>query len=120
MARPMPELAPVRNIRFTQVRHSYFNRSPDARSGSVKGQLRILFNLVWQERRSFLPGAVCVLVGMVATLAYPQAIRITIDQGLHGGTVGRINQLAIIMLALLVLAALATYWRNYLFNLGAE
>ena len=79
-----------------------------------------LRRLVWQERRYFLLGLLCVFAGMFTTLAYPQAIRITIDEALRGGQISRINRLALIMFALLLGEACATFLRNYLFNLGAE
>ena len=105
--------------------HSYFNSRRDARNGPgapkiVKAHLRALQRLVWQERRSYLFGLFFVLVGMFTTLGYPQAIRMTIDEGLKGGHPERINLLALIMLGLLLGEALATFMRNYLFNLGAE
>jgi ATP-binding cassette subfamily B protein len=86
----------------------------------VKSHLREITRLVWQERRCFLLGTFCIFIGMFATLGYPQTIRITIDEGLRGSQTWRINHLALIMLGLLLAAAVMTYVRNYLFNLGGE
>ncbi|MFL6543123.1 MAG: ABC transporter ATP-binding protein [Chthoniobacterales bacterium] len=86
----------------------------------MKAQLRALLRLMWQHRRYYVGGAVFVFIGMFTTLAYPQAIRITIDEGLRGGHAERINLLAGIMLTLLLTEAFATFMRNYLFNAGAE
>src|SRR5436305_204364 len=86
----------------------------------MKTQLRALLHLVWRERRSYLFGLLFVILGMFTTLAYPQAIRITIDEGLRGGHASRINVLALIMLGLLLAEALSTFMRNFLFNVGAE
>jgi ATP-binding cassette subfamily B protein len=73
-----------------------------------------------RERRYYIGALVFVIVGMFTTLAYPQAIRMTIDEGLRGGHPERINLLALIMLGLLLGEVVATFFRNYLFNLGAE
>jgi ATP-binding cassette subfamily B protein len=86
----------------------------------VKAQLRALLRLIWQHRRYYITGLVFVFVGMFTTLAYPQAIRMTIDEGLKSGRADRLNLLALIMLGLLLAEAVATFMRNYLFNLGAE
>ena len=86
----------------------------------MKAQIRALLRLIWQERRRYLGGLVFVVVGMFTTLAYPQAIRMTIDEGLRGGHAERINVLALVMLGLLLAEAFATFMRNYLFNVGAE
>ncbi|MFL6537050.1 MAG: ABC transporter transmembrane domain-containing protein [Chthoniobacterales bacterium] len=86
----------------------------------MKAQLRALLHLMWRHRRYYVGGAVFVFIGMFTTLAYPQAIRITIDESLRGGNAGRINLLAGIMLTLLLTEAFATFMRNYLFNAGAE
>ncbi len=86
----------------------------------MKTHWRVLGHLVWRERRCFLLGTLAIFVGMFVTLGYPQAIRITIDEGLRGGQIWRVNQLALIMLGLLVAAAITNYLRNYLFDLGSE
>ena len=86
----------------------------------MKKHLQTLFRLTWPERRCYLLGMLCIAVGMLTTLGYPQAIRITVDQGWKGGRMDLINKLALVMLVLLLGEALATFWRNYLFNLGAE
>jgi ABC-type multidrug transport system fused ATPase/permease subunit len=87
---------------------------------SVSTHLRALLRLAWSERRYYGPGLLCVVIGMFTTLAYPQAIRLTIDQGLRGGHPERINQLALVMFVLLIGEVVANFFRNYLFNLGAE
>lgn len=82
--------------------------------------MRALLRLAWQQRRYYIGGVVFVFVAMFTTLAYPQAIRMTIDEGLRGAHPERINWLALIMLALLIGEAAATFFRNFLFNVGAE
>lgn len=86
----------------------------------MNAHLRALLRLMRRERRCYLGALAFVIVGMFTTLAYPQAIRMTIDEGLRGGHAERINVLALIMLGLLLAEAGATFFRNYLFNVGAE
>ena len=76
--------------------------------------------MIWPERRSYFVGLFCIAVGMITTLGYPQALRLTFDEGLNKGRIDLINRYALIMLALLLGDALATYLRNSLFNLSAE
>ncbi len=86
----------------------------------MKTHRRELTRLLWQERRIFLLGFLCVIGGMFTTLAYPLAVRYTIDVAMPSGQIARVNHLALIMLGLLLGEAAATFGRNYLFNLGAE
>ena len=86
----------------------------------MRKELRALFRVAWPEHRSYIIGLICIGVGMLTTLGYPQAIRLTIDEGLKGGRTDLINTYALIMLGLLLGDALATFVRNSLFNIGAE
>jgi ABC-type multidrug transport system fused ATPase/permease subunit len=79
-----------------------------------------LWELVRDQRRAYATGTIFVAVGIVAALAYPQVIRLIIDEGIVGGRVERINALGLLMLALLLVEAVATFMRNGLFNLAAE
>jgi ABC-type multidrug transport system fused ATPase/permease subunit len=86
----------------------------------VTTHLSSLLRLVWQERRLYLLGFLFVVLTIFTTLAFPQAIRLVIDEGLKGGRPDRINYLAMFMLGLLLTEAVAMFVRDYLFNLGAE
>src|SRR5207247_1781111 len=79
-----------------------------------------LWELVREQRRAYATGTIFVGVGIVAALAYPQVIRLIIDEGILGGRVERINALGLLMVALLLVEAIATFMRNGLFNLAAE
>src|SRR5882672_4719762 len=80
--------------------------------------------MVWAllrgQWRTYAIGTIFVAVGIAAALAYPQIIRLMIDQGILGGHLDRINGLGLLMAALLASEAVATLLRNYLFNLAAE
>ena len=82
--------------------------------------LRRTLALVWTERRLYLPGAVFVLFSIGTSLGYPQVIRLIIDEGIQAAQPQRLNQLALIMLGILLVEAVATFGRDYCFNLGAE
>jgi ABC-type multidrug transport system fused ATPase/permease subunit len=82
--------------------------------------IRRTLGLVWQERRLYLPGGLFVLLSIGTALGYPQVIRLIIDEGIQAGHQHRLNQLALLMIGILVVEAAATYGRDYCFNLGAE
>ncbi len=83
-------------------------------------QIRRIARLIWHERRLYLPGTLFVLVSIGTGLAYPQIIRLIIDEGVQGHQIARLNQLALILVGILVVEAFSTGLRDYCFNLGAE
>jgi len=87
---------------------------------TTRAQLRALLQFVRAERRIYLTGLIFVVIGIFTALAYPQAIRLIIDDGVQHRDLHRINQLGLIMLALLVSEGIATCLRDYWFNVGAE
>jgi len=80
----------------------------------------MVWTLLRSQRRTYAIGTIFVAIGIVAALAYPQIIRLMIDEGILGGHLDRINGLGLLMAALLASEAVATLLRNYLFNLAAE
>src|SRR5262245_23143601 len=68
----------------------------------VRRQIGRVLALVWAERRLYLPGCVFVAVSILTGLTYPLVIRWIIDDGIQGGRVDRLNQLALILVAILV------------------
>ena len=80
----------------------------------------MVWTLLRSQRRTYAIGTIFVAVGIAAALAYPQIIRLMIDEGILGGHLDRINGLGLLMAALLASEAVATLLRNYLFNLAAE
>jgi len=83
-------------------------------------QLRRIAAVVWSERRLYLTGSIFVAVSIGTALAYPQVIRLIIDDAIAGGQTRRLNQLASIMIGVLLVEAVSTCVRDYCFNLGAE
>ncbi len=86
----------------------------------LTAQTRRIAALVWSERRLYLTGAIFVALSIGTGLAYPQVIRLIIDDGVQAGRTARLNQLAILLVAILLVESAATFVRDYCFNLGAE
>jgi ABC-type multidrug transport system fused ATPase/permease subunit len=93
---------------------------PATRPLGLLAQLARVGRLVWAERRSYLAGAIFVVVSIGTALAYPQVIRLIIDEGIIGGQAQRLNQLSLWMVVILLVEATGTGARDYFFGLGAE
>ena len=94
--------------------------APRTRSPAVARQIRRVLALVWAERRLYLPGCLFVVLSIATGLSYPLVVRWIIDDGIQGGRLDRLNQLALLLVVILVGEAVSTYARDYCFNLGAE
>src|SRR5918996_1142333 len=79
-----------------------------------------LWELLREQRRVFAVGPILRPPRRRTAFAYPQVIRVIIDEGIPGGRLERINALGLLMLGLLVAETIATFARNGLFNLAAE
>jgi ATP-binding cassette subfamily B protein len=86
----------------------------------IRQPLRRIASLVWAERRLYLVGAPFVAISIGTGLAYPQVVRVLIDEGVQRGRLDRLNQMALLLVGILLLEAIATFVRDYCFNLGAE
>ncbi|HKB09649.1 MAG TPA: ABC transporter transmembrane domain-containing protein, partial [Vicinamibacterales bacterium] len=86
----------------------------------LRGQIRRVLALVWAERRLYLPGCLFIAFSIATGLTYPLVIRWIIDDGIQGGRIDRLDRLALILVLILVGEAIATFARDYCFNLGAE
>jgi ATP-binding cassette subfamily B protein len=93
---------------------------PARRPLGVISQVGRVARLVWAERRTYLPGTIFVVVSIATALAYPQVIRLIIDEGILGGQTQRLNQLSLWMIVIVLIEAVATGARDYFFGLGAE
>lgn len=76
--------------------------------------------LLRPHRKWFLWGLVFVFMSIGLTLVYPQVIRIIIDEGIQAGRMDRVNELALLMVAILFVEAPATYLRTYFFDVGSR
>jgi ATP-binding cassette subfamily B protein len=92
--------------------------TPAAASG-LRHQVARIARLVWAERRPYLFGSIFVALSIGTSLAYPYVIRLIIDDAIQGGQIGRLNQLSLTMLVILLVESLSTYGRDYFFGLGA-
>jgi ATP-binding cassette subfamily B protein len=93
-----------------------------ARTGTASWRRQIgrVLGFVWAERRLYAPGCLFIAFSIVTGLTYPLVIRWIIDDGIQGGRVDRLNQLALILVGILLGEAVSTFARDYCFNLGAE
>ena len=64
---------------------------PTARRIGVIAQVGHVARLVWAERRPYLTGAIFVAFSLGTALAYPQVIRLIIDDAIGGGKAERLN-----------------------------
>jgi ATP-binding cassette subfamily B protein len=93
---------------------------PETPPLGIMAQVALVARLIWAERRSYLTGIIFVVVSIGTALAYPQVIRLIIDEGILGGQPQRLNQLSLWMVVILLVEAAATGARDYFFGLGAE
>ena len=83
-------------------------------------QLRALSALILQQRSLYLVGGIFVTVGLVVALSYPIVLKRLIDDGVLAGNMQRVNELALLLLGLLLAEGIATVARDYYYNLAAE
>jgi ATP-binding cassette subfamily B protein len=76
--------------------------------------------LMLQQRSLYLVGSVFVTIGLVVALSYPIVLKRLIDEGVLAGQMQRVNELALLLLALLMAEGIATVVRDYYYNLAAE
>lgn len=86
----------------------------------MRSQLRALIALLRDQRSLYAVGSVFVVIGLVAALSYPILVKRLIDEGVLVGRMPRVNELATLLLVLLVAEGVATVVRDYYFNLAAE
>ena len=86
----------------------------------MRAQLRALLGMVLEQRWLVAVGTVFVAVGLVAALSYPALVKRLIDEGVLAGHKSRVNELALLLLGLLVAEGVATVFRDHYFNLAAE
>jgi ABC-type multidrug transport system fused ATPase/permease subunit len=86
----------------------------------VRTQLRALSALVLEQRWLYGIGTAFMAIGLVTALSYPVVVKRLIDEGVLAGHADRVNQLALVLLALLLAESVATVVRDYYFNLAAE
>src|SRR5215468_663521 len=86
----------------------------------MRAQLRALCGMVLEQRWLVAVGTLFVGVGLVAALSYPVLVKRLIDEGVLAGQRSRVNELALLLLVLLVAEGVATVVRDHYFNLAAE
>jgi ATP-binding cassette subfamily B protein len=92
------------------------DRTPDARSESL---WRVV-GLARTETRSLIIGTIFLAIGSSASLAYPQAIRVLLDEAVSARDASIIDHTAIFMTVVLAIQAIATSIRYVLFTTAGE
>ncbi len=88
--------------------------------GALRTQATRLWPMLRDQRNWFLFGLLAVLASIGLTLVYPQVVRIIIDEGIQQRDMARVNELALIMVAILAVQGPASYLRTYFFDVGAR
>ena len=83
-------------------------------------EFRQLLTFAYPERRLLFWGTLFLALGSLVLLAFPQAVRITMDEAVESKNISLINQMGMLMLILLAVQSLATALRYYLFTLAGE
>src|SRR5262245_61685249 len=86
----------------------------------MKAQLRAIVRLLLEQRALYAIGGAFVALGLVVALSYPILVKRLIDEGVLVGQMSRVNELALMLLALLAAEGVATVVRDYYFNFAAE
>jgi len=89
-------------------------------TAAMRSQAQRLSPLLREQRSWFLWGLLFVFLSIGLTLVYPQVIRIIIDEGIQQGRTERVNGLALLMIAILIVEAPAAFLRTYFFDVGAR
>ncbi len=82
--------------------------------------IKRLLQLAWPDRKSLGLGFVFLVLGSSMLLLYPQAVKVIIDEALGSGRTEKIDQAAIIILAVFSLQAVAGAGRYYYFTSAGE
>jgi ATP-binding cassette subfamily B protein len=82
--------------------------------------IRRLLSLARPQTKPLLIGAAFLAVSSGALLAYPQMVRVIVDEALGSGDKSRIDRAALIILACFVVQALTSALRYYYFTISGE
>ena len=83
-------------------------------------ELKQLLRFAYPERKLLIWGTLFLVLGSLVLLAFPQAVRITMDEAIETKNLALINHMGMVMLLFLGIQSLATAFRYYLFTLAGE
>ena len=83
-------------------------------------ELKEVLRFAYPERNLLIWGTLFLVLGSLVLLAFPQVVRITMDEAVETKNLVLINQMGMVMLLFLGLQSLATAIRYYLFTLAGE
>jgi ABC transporter fused permease/ATP-binding protein len=79
-----------------------------------------LISMARAEWRALAAGTFFLLLGSGSMLAFPQAVRVMLDEALHAGDRSAVDQVALVLVGVFVAQALASAARYYLFTTAGE
>ncbi len=82
--------------------------------------VRRVLQLAWPERKTLGLGLIFLVIGSGMLLAYPQAVKVIIDEALGSGRSEAIDRASLIILGVFMVQALAGAVRYYLFTIAGE
>lgn len=83
-------------------------------------ELKEVLRFAYPERKLLIWGTLFLILGSLVLLAFPQVVRITMDEAVETKNMVLINQMGMVMLVFLGIQSLATALRYYLFTLAGE
>lgn len=90
------------------------------RNSINRSELIKLLKFAYPERKLLIWGTLFLVLGSLVLLAFPQAVRITMDEAVSTKNLVLINQMGIVMLLFLAIQSIAAAFRYYLFTLAGE
>jgi ABC-type multidrug transport system fused ATPase/permease subunit len=75
-------------------------------------ELKQLLTFAYPERKLLIWGTLFLVLGSLVLLAFPQAVRITMDEAVETKNLALINQMGMVMLLFLGIQSLATAFRG--------
>jgi ATP-binding cassette subfamily B protein len=94
--------------------------APQPKKPARSDSLWRVLGLAKSETRSLVLGTIFLAIGSSASLAYPQAIRVLLDQAVDAHDAGVIDRTALFMTVVLAIQAVATSIRYVLFTTAGE
>ena len=96
------------------------SREGTTRAVDLKRFARRLRPFIGRHKKLYAFATVFELLTLGSVLLYPQLLRLIIDEGIQAGSMERVNQLIVVMGAVLAVQAGATFMRSYLFEIAAQ
>ncbi|MCH2171775.1 ABC transporter ATP-binding protein/permease [Myxococcota bacterium] len=89
-----------------------------------RGDLRIFWRrikpFVLLEKKAYSLASVFEVLSLTTVIVYPWLVGLIVDDGIENGSMGRLNDLVMILAGVLIVQSVSTYMRSYLFTMASE